>query len=267
MSASADESADAPEGSSLEFPADTRFLPFVLFALSPLIAFPAAMFRAGMMDGGDDKLGLLPFLLHSARKLLAGEIFWTSDLFMGMPVLGEPGRALGRAAQREHAGDEGGGGDDDCGAEEPGGGGDAGFRSDDRLGAPGGERVGERDGLDDYVVRVAAAPLGPELRAVRRRDPHGLHAGFPHECRGLGSHFEAGDHEPWDVPAEEHPSTAHGDVGPHTEAPAAQHREVQQLLRTRVREIKAQFDQVMSRDLEAYKALLRQRNIQHVIIS
>lgn len=39
------------------------------------------------------------------------------------------------------------------------------------------------------------------------------------------------------------------------------------LLRNRVREIRAQFDQVMSRNLEAYKALLRQRNIQHVIIS
>jgi hypothetical protein len=50
-------------------------------------------------------------------------------------------------------------------------------------------------------------------------------------------------------------------------APAAQHREVQQVLRTRLREIKTQFDQVMSRDLDAYKALLRQRNIQHVIIS
>jgi photosystem II stability/assembly factor-like uncharacterized protein len=50
-------------------------------------------------------------------------------------------------------------------------------------------------------------------------------------------------------------------------APAAQHREVQQLLRERVRQIKTQFDQVMSRDLEAYKTLLRQRNIQHVIIS
>jgi photosystem II stability/assembly factor-like uncharacterized protein len=49
--------------------------------------------------------------------------------------------------------------------------------------------------------------------------------------------------------------------------PAAQHREVQQLLRQRVRQIKTQFDQVMSRDLEAYKTLLRQRNIQHVIIS
>jgi hypothetical protein len=34
-----------------------------------------------------------------------------------------------------------------------------------------------------------------------------------------------------------------------------------------VRQIKTQFDQVMSRDLEAYKTLLRQRNIQHVIIS
>ena len=50
-------------------------------------------------------------------------------------------------------------------------------------------------------------------------------------------------------------------------APAAQHREVQQLLRNRVREIKAQFDLVMSRELEAYKALLRQRNIKNVIIS
>ena len=50
-------------------------------------------------------------------------------------------------------------------------------------------------------------------------------------------------------------------------APAAQHREVQQLLRNRVREIKVQFDQVMSRELEAYKALLRQRNIKNVIIS
>ena len=50
-------------------------------------------------------------------------------------------------------------------------------------------------------------------------------------------------------------------------APAAQHREVQQLLRERVRQIKAQFDQVMSRDLEAYKTFLRQKNIKNVIIS
>ena len=50
-------------------------------------------------------------------------------------------------------------------------------------------------------------------------------------------------------------------------APAAQHREVQQLLRDRVRQIRTQFDLVMSRELEAYKALLRQRNIQNVIIS
>jgi hypothetical protein len=50
-------------------------------------------------------------------------------------------------------------------------------------------------------------------------------------------------------------------------APAAQHREVQQLLRERVRQVRVQFDQVMSRDLEAYKTLLRQRNIQNVIIS
>ncbi|HEY5545494.1 MAG TPA: hypothetical protein VIK50_05520 [Gemmatimonadaceae bacterium] len=58
-----------------------------------------------------------------------------------------------------------------------------------------------------------------------------------------------------------------GSAGGSDHAPAAQHREVQQLLRDRVRQIRAQFDQVMSRDLEAYKALLRQRNIQNVIIS
>lgn len=66
------------------------YLPFALFVLAPLLVFPRAMLRAGMMDGGDDKLSNLPLLLHSARKLLAGEIFWTSDLWMGMPLLGEP---------------------------------------------------------------------------------------------------------------------------------------------------------------------------------
>ena len=58
-----------------------------------------------------------------------------------------------------------------------------------------------------------------------------------------------------------------GSAGGSDYAPAAQHREVQQLLRNRVQQIRVQFDQVMSRDLEAYKALLRQRNIQNVIIS
>jgi aspartate aminotransferase-like enzyme len=58
-----------------------------------------------------------------------------------------------------------------------------------------------------------------------------------------------------------------GSAGNSDHAPAAQHREVQQLLRERVRQIRAQFDQVMARDLEAYKTLLRQRNIQNVIIS
>lgn len=58
-----------------------------------------------------------------------------------------------------------------------------------------------------------------------------------------------------------------GSAGGSDYAPAAQHREVQQLLRERVRQIKTQFDQVMSKDLEAYKAMLRARNIQHVIIS
>jgi hypothetical protein len=58
-----------------------------------------------------------------------------------------------------------------------------------------------------------------------------------------------------------------GSAGGSDHAPAAQHREVQQLLRERVRQIRMQFDQVMSRELEAYKTLLRQRNIQNVIIS
>ncbi|MGZ3417655.1 MAG: hypothetical protein ACXVEE_07305 [Polyangiales bacterium] len=66
------------------------YLPFIVFVLAPLIVFPRAMFKAGMMDGGDDKLANLPLLLHSARKLLHGEIFWTSDLWMGMPLLAEP---------------------------------------------------------------------------------------------------------------------------------------------------------------------------------
>jgi hypothetical protein len=58
-----------------------------------------------------------------------------------------------------------------------------------------------------------------------------------------------------------------GSAGGSDYAPAAQHREVQQLLRNRVQQIKVQFDQVMSKELEAYKALLRARNIQNVIIS
>ena len=65
-------------------------LPFALFVLTPFFVFPAAMLGAGMMDGGDDKLSNLPLLLHSGRKLLAGEIFWSTDLWMGMPLLGEP---------------------------------------------------------------------------------------------------------------------------------------------------------------------------------
>lgn len=67
-----------------------RVLPFAVFALTPFVVFPAAMLRNSLMDGHDDKLSNLPLLLHSARKLLAGEIFWTTDLWMGMPLLAEP---------------------------------------------------------------------------------------------------------------------------------------------------------------------------------
>lgn len=67
-----------------------RVFPFVVFALTPFVVFPAAMLRNSLMDGHDDKLSNLPLLLHSARKLLAGEIFWTTDLWMGMPLLAEP---------------------------------------------------------------------------------------------------------------------------------------------------------------------------------
>ena len=44
MSASADESADAPKGSSPGFPAYTRFLPFVLFALLTIAVMGALLF-------------------------------------------------------------------------------------------------------------------------------------------------------------------------------------------------------------------------------
>lgn len=67
-----------------------RWLPHFVFVLSPLAVFPRAMFAAGMMDGGDDKLAFLPYLLHSAAKLARLEPFWTSELWMGMPLLGEP---------------------------------------------------------------------------------------------------------------------------------------------------------------------------------
>src|ERR1039458_6957002 len=65
-------------------------LPYAFFFLTPLLVFPPAMLGAGMMDGQDDKLSNLPLLLHSGRKLLAGEIFWSTDLWMGTPLLAEP---------------------------------------------------------------------------------------------------------------------------------------------------------------------------------
>jgi hypothetical protein len=58
-----------------------------------------------------------------------------------------------------------------------------------------------------------------------------------------------------------------GSVASSDHAPTAQHREVQTLLAQELRNIRAQFDQVISRDLEAFKQMLRQRNIQNVIIS
>jgi hypothetical protein len=50
-------------------------------------------------------------------------------------------------------------------------------------------------------------------------------------------------------------------------APTDQQQEVQGVLETQLRAVRAQYDQVMSKDLEAFKQMLRQRNIQNVIIS
>jgi hypothetical protein len=49
--------------------------------------------------------------------------------------------------------------------------------------------------------------------------------------------------------------------------PTAQHREVQVLLQERLRQVRSQYDQVMTRDLEAFRQLLRSRNLQNTIIS
>ena len=62
----------------------------MLFLLSPLVVYPWRFVRNGMMDGGDDVLSNLPMLLHSARALLSGHIFWTPSLWLGTQLLEEP---------------------------------------------------------------------------------------------------------------------------------------------------------------------------------
>ncbi|MEO8035719.1 MAG: sialidase, partial [Acidobacteriota bacterium] len=49
--------------------------------------------------------------------------------------------------------------------------------------------------------------------------------------------------------------------------PTQQQGEVQRLLREELRKVKAQFDAVMSKDVEAFKQMLRAKNLQNVIIS
>lgn len=49
--------------------------------------------------------------------------------------------------------------------------------------------------------------------------------------------------------------------------PTQQQGEVQRLLREQLRSVKAQFDAVMSKDVEAFKQMLRSKNLQNVIIS
>src|SRR5688572_32527524 len=65
-------------------------LPYVLFVVSPVVAFPWGLIEAGMLDGGDDALSNLPSLVHSARAVLDGNAFWTDGLFLGTPLLAEP---------------------------------------------------------------------------------------------------------------------------------------------------------------------------------
>jgi hypothetical protein len=67
-----------------------RFLPYLVFAASPFFIYSSGMRSAGMMDGGDDRLALLPLMLHSARQFLRLELLWSPDLWMGMPLLAEP---------------------------------------------------------------------------------------------------------------------------------------------------------------------------------
>jgi photosystem II stability/assembly factor-like uncharacterized protein len=58
-----------------------------------------------------------------------------------------------------------------------------------------------------------------------------------------------------------------GSVSGSDNTPTDQQQEVQGVLEGQLRAIRTQYDLVMSKDLEAFKQLLRQRNIQNVIIS
>jgi hypothetical protein len=49
--------------------------------------------------------------------------------------------------------------------------------------------------------------------------------------------------------------------------PTAQHREVQGVLQEKLRQVRTLYDQVMTRDVEAFRQLLRSRNLQNAIIS
>ncbi len=67
-----------------------RAWPLLVFLVAPLVIFPWHFVSRGMVDGGDDLMSNLPMLLHSARKLLSLDILWTSDCWLGAPMLGEP---------------------------------------------------------------------------------------------------------------------------------------------------------------------------------
>jgi photosystem II stability/assembly factor-like uncharacterized protein len=58
-----------------------------------------------------------------------------------------------------------------------------------------------------------------------------------------------------------------GSVSSSDDAPTTQQREVQTVLENELRTVRTKYDQVMTRDLDAFKQMLRQRNIQNVIIS
>jgi hypothetical protein len=58
-----------------------------------------------------------------------------------------------------------------------------------------------------------------------------------------------------------------GSVSGGDDAPTTQHREVQTVLEEQLRTVKTRYEQVMTKDLDAFKQMLRQRNIQNVIIS